>query len=140
MRAKRGVKTHPFGETNDGVDSKAIIKESLAFLAILEGLRSEIILRDEMYIAAKHSDDKSKMDEYNSASRLISQKCLDYGRELCDQSIPHWVSGHLPPEKAEIAKHAYDMIRNKICASLNVFDNDLLPNARALVAFAEETA
>jgi hypothetical protein len=101
-------------------------------------LRNEIITRDQAYQTAKKSGSKDQMEHYHKLSSAISQKCLDYGCDLCDAPIPSWVDSDLSKEKIEIAHHAYDVIRNKLCASLSVFDDDLLPNARALVIFSEE--
>lgn len=115
----------------------AIVREANAFLKSLEDLRAEIIVRDQTFKDAKASGDKEKMDLYHKLAAEISQKCLDYGRELCEKPIPYWVDGDLPRDKIEIARHSYDVVRNKLCSSLNVFDNDLLPNANALIRLAE---
>lgn len=122
---------------DDAQHVAAIVHEANAFLHTLEELRDEIIVRDQTFKDAKASGDKEKMDLYHKLAAEISQKCLDYGRELCDRPVPYWVDGDLPREKVEIARHSYDVVRNKLCSSLNVFDNDLLPNARALVKLAE---
>lgn len=115
----------------------AIVREANAFLKSLEDLRSEIIVRDQTFKDAKASGNKEKMDLYHKLAAEISQKCLDYGRELCEKPVPYWVDGDLSRDKVEIARHSYDVIRNKLCSSLNVFDNDLLPNAHALIRLAE---
>lgn len=117
--------------------AEAILREANAFLQSLENLRAEIIVRDETFKTAKATGDKEKMDLYHRLAAEMSQKCLNYGRELCENPIPYWVDGDLPREKVEIARHSYDVIRNKLCSSLNVFDNDLLPNATALIRLAE---
>jgi len=114
-----------------------IAREANNFLNTLETLRSDIITRDEAYKAAKQSGDSQQMEHYHQLAKAISHKCLEYGRELCDNPIPTWVAGNLSKENKVITKHAYEVIRNKICTSLDVFDNDLLPNARALIDFAE---
>ncbi len=116
---------------------EVMLKEATAFLQKLEALRLELIHRDETYASAKKNSDKEQMDHYHQLASQMSQKCLDYSRDLCDEPIPHWVEGNLSKEQMGLAKHAYEVIRNKMCASLNVFDNDLLPNARALITFAE---
>lgn len=114
-----------------------IVEHAHSFLQSLEALREEIIVRDETFKEAKANKDAEKMALYNQMSSEISQKCLTYGRELCETPIPFWVDGDLTKEKVDIARHAYDVIRNKLCASLNVFDNDLLPNAHTLIKLAE---
>lgn len=115
----------------------AIIREANNFLKSLEVLRDEIIIRDRTFKEAKADGDQEKMKLYHKLAAEISQKCLDYGRELCEAPIPYWVDGDLPRDKVEIARHSYDVVRNKLCSSLNVFDNDLLPNATALIHLAE---
>ena len=114
-----------------------IVREATNFLNSLEALRSEIIVRDEAYKAAKQSGDSQQMEHYHQLAKAISQKCLDYGRELCDKPIPTWVSGNLSKENKVITKHAYEVVRNKLCTSLDVFDSDLLPNARTLIDIAK---
>lgn len=115
----------------------AIVREANDFLKSLEDLRAEIIVRDQTFKDAKANGDAEKMDEYHKLAADISRKCLNYGRELCEKPIPYWVDGDLPRDKIEIARHSYDVIRNKLCSSLNVFDSDLLPNAHALIRLAE---
>lgn len=119
------------------LDGEIVLREANNFLHSLEELRREIIVRDETYQAAKKSGDKEQMEKYHQLASAISQKCLEYGRELCEKPIPHWVEANMSKDNAIISRHAYDVVRNKLCASLNVFDNDLLPNARALIGFAE---
>lgn len=114
-----------------------MLQDATTFLQALQELRSELIHRDEAYLIAKKSGDKAHMNHYHEVANVMSKKCLDYSRNLCEQPIPHWVEGNLTKEQMGLAKHAYEVIRNKMCASLNVFDNDLLPNARALIMFAE---
>lgn len=114
-----------------------LISHAHDFLHSLEALREEIIVRDETFKEAKANHDKEKMEHYQRLASEISQKCLSYGRELCEAPIPYWVDGDLSKEKVDIARHAYDVVRNKLCASLNVFDSDLLPNAHTLVRLAE---
>lgn len=114
-----------------------IVSEAKAFLGTLNDLRAELIERDAAYAKAKASKDSSDMEHYHHLAKAISQKCLNYGRELCENPFPHWVDGNLSKEHIDITRHAYDVIRNKICSSINVFDSDLLPNARILLDFAE---
>jgi hypothetical protein len=114
-----------------------IIQHAHEFLHLLEVLREEIIIRDETFKEAKAHKDVEKMQIYHQLASEISHKCLAYGRELCEAPIPSWVDGDLSKEKIDLARHAYDVIRNKLCASLNVFDSDLLPNAKTLVMLAE---
>lgn len=116
---------------------EVMLQEATTFLHTLEDLRRDLVARDAAYLAAKQSGNTQQMEHYQQLASVISQKCLDYSRDLCDQAIPHWVDGNLSKEKVGLAKHAYDVIRHKMCASLNVFDNDLLPNARALITFCE---
>lgn len=131
------LKKHHHNIEDESEHLAAIIREANDFLQSLEDLRAEIIVRDQTFKDAKANSDKEKMDLYHQLAAGISQKCLDYGRELCENPIPYWVDGDLPRDKVEIARHSYDVVRNKLCSSLNVFDNDLLPNARALVRLAE---
>lgn len=135
-RLKMSLRKHHHHLEDEAEHQEAMVREATAFLNSLESLRTEIIVRDDTFKDAKKHGDKEKMELYHKLAGEISQKCLDYGRELCDSPIPYWVDSNLSKEKIEIARHAYDVIRNKLCASLNVFDNDLLPNARALVNFA----
>ena len=114
-----------------------IVRQANNFLNKLETLRNEIIARDEAYKAAKHSGESNQMAHYHQLAKAISQKCLDFGRELCDQPIPTWVAGNLSKENQVMTKHAYEVIRNKMCTSLDVFESDLLPNAQLLIDFAE---
>ena len=114
-----------------------IIKESKAFLEKLQIIRHEIIARDKAYAKAKANGNAADMANYNKLAHAVSTKCIDYGRDLCDAPIPQWVDGSLSKDNIAITRHAYDVIRNKICASLNVFDSDLMPSARILVDFAE---
>jgi hypothetical protein len=114
-----------------------IIQETKNFLQTLEALRLEIVARDEAYAKAKHSKNSADMENYHQLARVISKKCLDYGRDLCDAPIPRWVDGNLSKDRIDITRHAYDIIRNKICASLSIFDNDLMPSAKILLDFAE---
>lgn len=114
-----------------------LIEHAHEFLHSLEELRAEIIVRDETFKEAKANKDTVKMALYHQLASEISQKCLAYGRELCENPVPYWVDGDLSKEKIDLARHAYDVIRNKLCSSLNVFDNDLLPNAHTLVRLAE---
>lgn len=118
-------------------DPEFIIKEAKNFLNSLDVLRNEIVLRDAAYAMAKASKSSADMVHYNELAQVISKKCLNFGRDLCDAPIPHWVEGNLSKDNIEITRHAYDVIRNKICASSSVFDSDLLPNAKILVDFAE---
>jgi hypothetical protein len=118
-------------------DPEFIIKEAKNFLNTLEALRSEIIARDAAYLAAKTNKNSAEMTHYRELAQAISKKCLDYGRDLCNAPIPHWVDGNLSKDHIEITRHAYDVIRNKICASLNVFDSDLMPNAKLLLDFSQ---
>ncbi len=135
LRLRPTTKKHRFQNVQESPE--AVLREANKLLKSLEDLRHEIILRDEAYQAAKSSGDKEQMEHYHQLARDISQKCLDYGRELCEKPIPSWVSANLSKENEVITKHSYEVIRNKICASLNVFDGDLLPNARALIDFAK---
>lgn len=114
-----------------------LVSHAHDFYHSLEALRDEIIIRDETFKEAKANKDAEKMALYHQLASEISKKCLNYGRELCDSPIPYWVDGDLTKEKIDIARHAYDVIRNKLCASLNVFDSDLLPNAKTLVMLTE---
>ena len=114
-----------------------LIEHAHEFLRSLEELRAEIIVRDETFKEAKANKDAEKMAIYHQLANEISQKCLAYGRKLCENPVPYWVDGDLSKEKIDLARHAYDVIRNKLCSSLNVFDNDLLPNAHTLVRLAE---
>lgn len=136
-RFKSNAKKSHLFEIAEHEKPEAMLQEAIDFLHTLEDLRRELIHRDETYASAKKSGDKEQMDHYHKLASAMSQKCLDYSRELCDKPIPHWVEGNLNKEHIGLAKHAYEVIRNKMCASLNVFDNDLLPNARALITFAE---
>ena len=137
LRFKPQLKKRHLSILGDAEAAEIMLREATNLLHTLEDLRREIIARDEVYLAAKHSGDKEQMENYHKLASAISQKCLDYGRELCEQPVPHWVTANLPNDKIAITKHSYDVIRNKLCVSLNVFDNDLLPNARALIDFAE---
>lgn len=114
-----------------------IIQEAKAFLQTLEDLRLEIIERDEAYAVAKKSKKSSDMEHYHHLARALSHKCLNYGRELCESPIPQWVDSYLSKENIEITRHAYDVIRNKMCTSLSVFEHDLIPCAKILIDFAE---
>ncbi len=114
-----------------------IINEAKKFLQSLDDLRAEIIARDAAYVLAKASKNSADMAHYHELAQAISKKCLNYGRDLCEAPIPHWVDGNLSKDNIEITRYAYDVIRNKICASLNVFDSDLMPNAKILLDFAE---
>ncbi len=114
-----------------------IINQARAFLKSLEDLRIEIVERDAAFAKAKASKSSVDMAHYHELAKNISKKCLDYGRDLCDAPIPHWVDGNLSKDNVEITRHAYDVIRNKICASSNVFDSDLMPNAKTLLDFTE---
>lgn len=114
-----------------------LIEHAHEFLRSLETLRAEIIVRDETFKEAKANKDPEKMELYHKLASEISQKCLAYGRELCEKPIPYWVDGDLSREKIDIARHAYDVVRNKLCSSLSVFDSDLLPNAKTLVMLTE---
>ncbi|MDD5228882.1 MAG: hypothetical protein PHN45_00985 [Methylococcales bacterium] len=136
-RFKSNTKKNHLFELSAHEKPEVMLQEATDFLQTLENLRQELITRDAAYVAAKKSGDKEQMEQYRQLSSTMSQKCLDYSRDLCDAAIPHWVDGNLPKEKVGLAKHAYDVIRNKMCASLDVFDNDLLPNAHALITFAE---
>ncbi len=136
-RFKSNAKKNHLLEIAEHEKPEVMLQEATAFLHTLENLRLELIHRDETYLAAKKSGDKTQMNHYHELASVMSQKCLDYSRDLCDQPIPHWVEGNLTKEQVGLAKHAYEVIRNKMCASLNVFDSDLLPNARALITFAE---
>ncbi len=120
------------------LDAKTILRDATEFLNSLEDLRSQLVVRDAAYQEVKKTKDKEKKELYLKLSAEVSQKCLDYGRALCEQPVPYWVDAHMSKEHAAISHHAYEVIRNKICSSLNVFDGDLLPNARALVRFAED--
>lgn len=124
-------------EQEEAANAEMVLREATAFLKSLEDLRTEMLTRDNMFKEAKQEGNKEKMVQYQTLANEISQKCLNYGRELCEKPIPHWVDSGLSKEKVEIAHHAYDVIRNKLCASLSVFDGDLLPNARALLNLAE---
>lgn len=114
-----------------------LVSHAQDFLHALEALREEMVIRDETFREAKANGDKEKMELYHQLASELSKKCLAYGRELCEAPIPYWVDGDLSKEKIDIARHAYEVIRNKLCASLNVFDNDLLPNAKTLVHLTE---
>ncbi len=134
------IKTQQKKHKHHGIEelnAEFIMQEANNFLNSLEDLRREIIARDEMYKAAKKSGDKNEMEKYHQLASAISQKCLDYGRVLCDNPVPQWVEANMSKDNAVISKHAYEVIRNKICASLNVFESDLLPNAHTLLSFAE---
>jgi hypothetical protein len=137
-RFKSNVKKNHLLQLSPHESPEVMLQEATNFLNTLENLRQELIARDAAYTAAKKSGNKEEMEQYRQLASVMSQKCLDYSRELCDAPIPHWVDGNLAKEKMGLAKHAYDVIRNKMCASLDVFNNDLLPNARALITFAEE--
>jgi hypothetical protein len=39
-------------------------------------------------------------------------------------------------EHVKLANSMYEVVRDKLCASLSVFDNAILPNARTLVDLA----
>ena len=91
-----------------------ILQEAHNFLNSLEDLRREIIIRDATYQAAKKSGDKDEMEKYHQLASAISQKCLDYGRVLCDEPIPQWVEANMSKDNAIISKHAYNIIRNKL--------------------------
>jgi hypothetical protein len=136
-RVKPTLKKRHFNGISEPENPEIIVREATNFLSSLQALRNEIIVRDEAYKAAKQSGDSQQMEHYHQLAKAISQKCLDYGRELCDNPIPNWVAGNLSKENKVITKHAYEVVRNKICTSLDVFDSDLLPNARTLIDFAE---
>jgi hypothetical protein len=114
-----------------------IIGEAKKFMKSLDDLRNEILVRDAAYKKAKESKNSDDMAHYRELAQTISKKCLDYGRDLCEAPIPNWVDGNLSKDNMEITRRAYDVIRNKICGSLKVFDSDLLPNAKILMDFAE---
>lgn len=137
LRFKPQLKKRHLSVLDNTESPEMILREATNFLHSLEDLRREIITRDETYLAAKQSGNKEQMEHYHQLASVISQKCLDYGRELCEKPIPHWVTANLSKEQIDLTKHSYDVIRNKLCASLNVFDNDLLPNARTLIDVAE---
>lgn len=135
LRIKKTHKQHQ--EEEALINQEIFVKESKIFMQTLENLRLEILARDEAYAKAKQSGDKADMENYHQLARVISQKCLDYGRELCEAPIPRWVEGNLSKDNVDITKYAYDVIRNKICASLSVFDNDLMPSIKILKDFVE---
>jgi hypothetical protein len=114
-----------------------IVHEAKSFFQTLEILRLELVARDAAYAVAKKSKQRTDMQHYHHLAQEVSYKCLNYGRELCDAPIPQWVDGVLSQDNGVVTRHAYDVIRNKICASLSVFENDLLPNAKVLIDFAE---
>lgn len=122
---------------NPHSEPEFILSQAKAFLKSLEDLRTEITERDAAFAKAKATKSHEDMARYHELAKNISKKCLDYGRNLCDDPIPHWVDGNLSKDNIEITRHAYDVIRNKICASSNVFDSDLMPNAKILLDFAE---
>jgi hypothetical protein len=132
----KSLKKHQHLE-DEAKHAAGIVNHAHEFLHSLEALREEIIIRDKTFKDAKEQKDSEKMKDYQRLAGEISQRCLDYGRELCEAPIPYWVDGDLSKEKIDIARHAYDVVRNKLCASLNVFDSDLLPNAKTLIMLAE---
>ena len=119
------------------MSNEFILDGAKAFLQRLEHLHLELIARDAAYTVAKKSKQSADMEHYHNLAREVSQKCLDYGRELCESPVPQWVDGNLSKENTEITRHAYSVIRRKICASFKVFEHDLIPCAKILIDFAE---
>ncbi len=117
------------------MSSSVILREAMDFLKELEGLREEVAARDAYFKKVKHSTDKEELARYQKLADEINQKCIDYGRELCDKPTPGWVN-RASREHVKLANSMYEVIRDKLCASLSVFDNSVLPNARTLVDLA----
>ncbi len=141
LRRQVVLKTHNKNihgkKINPVEDAEVIIRETKAFLEKLEVLRLEILARDTAYAVARQSRRSADMENYHNLAQAVSKKCIDYGRDLCEAPIPRWVDGYLSKDNIAITRHAYDVIRNKICASLSVFENDLMPSAKILIDFAE---
>jgi|688.fasta_scaffold03153_9 hypothetical protein len=117
------------------MSSNVILREAMDFLNELEALREEVAARDAYFKKIKKSTDKEEMARYQKLADDVSQKCINYGRELCDKPTPMWVS-RVSREHVKLANSMYEVVRDKLCASLSVFDNAILPNARTLVDLA----
>lgn len=117
------------------MSSNVILREAMDFLKELESLRAEVAERDAYLKMIKKSTDKEEIARYQKMADDISQKCINYGRELCDKPTPIWVS-RVSREHVKLANSMYEVVRDKLCASLSIFDNAVLPNARTLVDLA----
>jgi hypothetical protein len=117
------------------MSSNVILREAMDFLKELEALREEVAARDAYFKKVKHSTDKEELARYQQFAEEVNKKCLEYGRGLCDNPTPIWVN-RASREHVKLANSMYEVVRDKLCASLSVFDNAVLPNARTLVDLA----
>ncbi|MDQ5939278.1 MAG: hypothetical protein QG557_225 [Pseudomonadota bacterium] len=117
------------------MSSNVILREAMEFLKELEALREEVAARDAYFKKVKNSTDKEELARYQKFADDVSQKCINYGRGLCDNPTPLWVN-RASREHVKLANSMYEVVRDKLCASLSVFDNAILPNARTLVDLA----
>ena len=117
------------------MSSNVILREAMEFLKELEALREEVAARDAYFKKVKNSTDKEELARYQKFADDVSQKCINYGRGLCDNPTPLWVN-RASREHVKLANSMYEVVRDKLCASLSVFDNAIMPNARTLVDLA----
>lgn len=117
------------------MSSSVVLREAMDFLKELEALREDIAARDAYFQKVKNSTDKEELARYNQFAEEINQKCIMYGRELCEKPTPMWVN-RASREHVKLATSMYEVVRDKLCPSLSIFDNAVLPNARTLVDLA----
>lgn len=117
------------------MSSNVILREAMDFLKELEALREEVAARDAYFKKVKNSPDKEELARYQQFADEVNKKCIEYGRGLCDNPTPIWVN-RASREHVKLANSMYEVVRDKLCASLSVFDNAVLPNARTLVDLA----
>ncbi|MEN9757256.1 MAG: hypothetical protein RL755_1443 [Pseudomonadota bacterium] len=117
------------------MSSNVILREAMDFLKELEALREEVAARDAYFKKVKNSTDKEELARYQQFADEVNKKCIEYGRGLCDNPTPIWVN-RASREHVKLANSMYEVVRDKLCASLSVFDNAVLPNARTLVDLA----
>lgn len=117
------------------MSSNVILREAMDFLKELEALREEVAARDVYFQKVKNSTDKEELARYQKFADEVNQKCIEYGRQLCEKPTPMWVN-RASREHVKLATSMYEVVRDKLCASLSIFDNAILPNARTLVDLA----